>query len=244
MITLKQVKKYYRDGVGLEQVSLCFGPGEIVGILGENGAGKTTLMKAIMGLVYIDEGDILVDEKPVSHRTYHDLAFISEECSLFADLNAREHEAFFAANFPRFDKARFAMLMDFFQLDEKKRVASYSKGQKAKLELAVGMSKGARYILMDEPFMGNDAFTRADFLKLLAGLLTPEQTLLISTHLLEEVEQFLTRAVFFQYGAVKGDFTMEELEGRGETLIQAANRLFGYDQARVARYLEQNGAED
>ena len=54
MITLKQVKKYYRDGVGLEQVSLCFGPGEIVGILGENGAGKTTLMKAIMGLVYID----------------------------------------------------------------------------------------------------------------------------------------------------------------------------------------------
>lgn len=95
--------------------------------------------------------------------------------------------------------------MDFFQLPLNKTIRSFSTGQKNQFEVILALSQGADYILMDEPFAGNDIFNREDFYKVLLGILEPTETILLSTHLLEEVQHFIGRAVLLHQGRIAGD---------------------------------------
>ena len=92
---------------------------------------------------------------------------------------------------------------------------------------------------MDEPFVGNDIFNREDFYKVLLGILEPEETILLSTHLLEEVDKFVGRAVLLRQGRVIGDVTMVELEEQSKTLMDYVKEVYGYRPDRVERALEE-----
>ncbi|PHV70477.1 multidrug ABC transporter ATP-binding protein [Sporanaerobium hydrogeniformans] len=234
MIELKEATYNYRESVGIMKVNLKLQKGQIIGVFGENGAGKTTLLKCIGGLLDLQRGEVLVDGEPIHPATYENLAFISEEGSLINDFTIEEHKRFFMSCFKRFNEERFEKLIDFFQLDRKKKLKAFSKGQKAKLEIAVGFSKGAKYILMDEPFLGNDVFTRSDFLGVMASFIEEGDIIVIATHLLNEIEHFIDRAIFLKFGRVIGDYSNEELEARGGNLTQVAKELFNYDISRMS----------
>jgi len=105
-----------------------------------------------------------------------------------------------------------------------------SRGQKSKVEIAAGFSKGAKYILMDEPFLGNDMFTRHDFLKLMISSLRGEETILISTHLINEIENFVDRIVILQMGRIKADFYMDDMKETGKSLKEVLMETTGYDE--------------
>jgi ABC-type multidrug transport system ATPase subunit len=127
--------------------------------------------------------------------------------------------------------------MEFFQLPKKKALKSFSVGQQNQFEVIMALSQGADYILMDEPFSGNDVFNREDFYKVLLGILEPNETILLSTHLLEEVEKFIDRAVLIHQGKLVGDKLMEELEDEGKTLMSFVKETYHYRQDRVSRAL-------
>ena len=157
MLEVSHVSKKYRGcQQALEDVSLSVGPGEIVGIFGPNGAGKTTLLKCILGLLRYGFGSVTLDGQPITPKNIARLSFATCEHSFFPGLTAAGHRDFCAEHFPAFRAGRFQMLMDFFRLPEKRALRGFSTGQKNQFEVILALCQGADYILMDEPFAGND----------------------------------------------------------------------------------------
>ena len=135
--------------------------------------------------------------------------------------------------------------MDFFALPKSKPIRSFSTGQKNQFEVIMALSQGADYILMDEPFAGNDVFNREDFYKVLLGILEPHETVILSTHLIEEVTGFIGRAVLLHKGQIAGDVQTTELDEQGKTLMDYVKETYSYQSARVSRALtELTGKED
>lgn len=236
MIELHDVTKRYGTKLALDQVSLTLGPGELVGLFGENGAGKTTLIKCILGLLHCS-GTVTLDGEAVSRKNLHRLSFATCEHSFFPRLTAEDHRAFYQMHFPAFRDKRFRALMEFFELPMGKALRHFSTGQQNQFEVILALCQGADYILMDEPFAGNDVFNREDFYKLLLGILEPTETVLLSTHLLEEVERFIGRAVLLRQGKIVGDASMSDLEESGKALMTYVKETYHYRPDRVSKAL-------
>ncbi|WP_291256892.1 ATP-binding cassette domain-containing protein [Flavonifractor sp.] len=230
-------KSYWGANRALDSVSLSVGPGEIVGLFGANGAGKTTLLKCALGLLRYT-GSVTLDGEPITHRNIARLSFATCEHSFFPALTPAAHREFYREHFPTFREKRFDALMDFFALPLHRRARGFSTGQKNQLEVTLALSQGADYILMDEPFAGNDVFNREDFYRLLLGLLEPGETIVLSTHLLEEVQHFISRAVLLDRGTIAGDVTTGALEERGESLMDFVKSSLHYRGDRVLKTLE------
>ena len=244
MLELSNIKKVYTGGkVAVDNVSLTLEPGQIVGLFGENGAGKTTLMKCILKLLRY-QGEITLDGEPVTPKNITRLSFATNEHSFFPTLTAWSHREFYAEHFPKFNPKRFDALMEFFELPKTRPVGKLSTGQKNQFEVILAVSQGADYILMDEPFAGNDVFNREDFYKVLLGILEPHETILLSTHLLEEVEPIISRAVLMHKGQIIGDVTMDELEEQGQSLMQYVKQRYNYRNDRVGKALRELTGEE
>ena len=234
MLELKNITKTYGKKTALEDVSVAFGPGQIVGLFGENGAGKTTLMKCILGLTGY-KGDVTLDGERIGCGNIARLSFATCEHSFFPRLSPQAHREFYREHFPEFNDKRFETLMDFFGLPGDKALKSFSVGMQNQFEVVLALSQGADYILMDEPFAGNDIFNREDFYKVLLGILTERETVILSTHLLEEVKDFISRAVLLREGRIVGDHTTEELEDAGEDLMSCIKRTYDYRGDRIRK---------
>lgn len=243
MIELKNVSKNYGKRQAVRDVSLTIGSGEIVGLFGENGAGKSTLIKCILGLLKY-EGTITLDGEPISRKNIDRLSFATSEHSFFPALSPEGHADFYAEHFPRFDRKRFDVLMDFFELQRKGAPSKLSTGQKNQFEVVLALSQGADYILMDEPFSGNDVFNREDFYKVLLGIMEPNETVILSTHLIEEVEGFIGRALLIHKGRLVGDVQMSELEETGEGLIDFVKRNYGYRAERIRKAISELSGDE
>ena len=244
MLEINHVSKKYGAKEALHDVSLTLPRGQIVGLFGENGAGKTTLMKCVLGLVK-HEGAVTLDGAAIDRTNIDRLSFATCEHSFFPALTPAAHRDFCAAHFPRFNDKRFQSLMDFFSLPMDKKLRSFSAGMQNQFEVIMALSQGADYILMDEPFAGNDVFNREDFYKVLLGILEEHETVLLSTHLLEEVQHFISRAVLIRKGELVGDCTIEALEEQGKDLMTYVKETYQYQSDRVSRVLcDVNGEEE
>ena len=226
MLEIKDVTKLYSGRRGIASVDLAVGPGEIVGLFGENGAGKTTLLKCILGY-FKYHGEITLDGAPINTKNIDRLAFATCEHSFFPNMSPADHKVFYQMNFPKFNERRFEGLMEFFELPKNR-----------------ALSQGADYILMDEPFAGNDVFNREDFYKVLLGILEPNETIILSTHLLEEVESFIGRAVLLRKGKIVGDVTTDELEESGRSLMDFVKQTYHYETDRVIKALSKMTDEE
>lgn len=230
MIEVKNLRKTYRKHgaeVGLLGADFTLPEGQIVGILGENGAGKTTLLRSMAGLLPA-KGEALFDGKPAAAQ-YERISYITGEGSYYPTLTAAEYGAMLADLNPAFDEVRYREFLDFFSLSGRDVIGHLSTGQKARVELAAGFAKHADYYLMDEPFLGKDPFTRKDFLKLMSGTLRGGETILLTTHYLEDVEHFLDRAIIVHAGRIAEDVLVEELHEAGDTLLTRMAKACGWD---------------
>lgn len=237
MFSIMGAAKYYKQTTALNGLSFSLDKGDVVGLFGENGAGKTTLLKALMGLCSLNSGYVTLDGTPLTAKSYERLSFITEEGSFFPNMTPLAHGEFYDGMFPCFKTDRFLKLLEFFELPEKKAHA-LSRGQRMKLDIAVGMSRGADFILMDEPFLGKDIFTRRDFLQLMITMLEPDEGVVIATHQIKEIEMFITRAVVMKEGKIVADEPLDVLSAKGENLLSLIGRVCEYDEKRVMRFME------
>lgn len=244
MLELNHIRKVYPGGtVALADVSLALPRGEIVGLFGENGAGKSTLMKSVFGFLH-HEGEVLLDGEKLTKKNIARISFATCEHSFFPDLTAKGHAEFYKEHFETFSEKRFQGLMEFFELPQHKPVRTFSTGQKNQFEVILALCQGADYILMDEPFAGNDVFNREDFYKVLLGILEPHETVLLSTHLIEEVSGFIGRAVLLRKGSIVGDISMEELEEQGKTLMDYIKETYHYRADRIGQAVQNINGEE
>lgn len=243
MVEVKNVKFSYVswDDYTLKDISFTVPDGQIVGVLGANGVGKTTLLKLLSGLLQPrknEEGEsgIFFDGKTIE-ETYGDIAFISEAGSYFKELTPMQFGEFLQHFYPNFDMEYYKKLLSFFQL-ENKPIKQMSKGQKAKAEVAAGMAKKTKYIIMDEPFIGKDMFTRQDFMQALAGSLTGEETIFITTHEIDEIENFIDRALILKDNTIAADVMMDDLRQEGKSLTGLLKEVSGYQDGGFTALLE------
>ena len=243
MIEINNLSKSYGKKAALMDVSLTVPQGEILGLFGENGAGKTTLLKCVLGYLK-HQGTVTLDDAPITRQNIHRLSFATCEHSFFPALSPAGHRDFYQMHFPRWREKRFQGLMDFFELPMDRPAGKLSTGQKNQLEVILALCQGADYILMDEPFAGNDIFNREDFYKVLLGILEPTETVILSTHLLEEVEHFIGRAVLLRQGHIVGDVTTGELEDSGRSLMDYVKETYHYRSDRVRKALSELTGEE
>jgi len=238
MIVIKDLAKSYASKLALNGVSLELPRGQIIGLFGENGAGKTTMMKCILGFIGY-QGEITLDGAPIDRKNIEKISFATSEHSFFPNLSPAEHRIFYKEHFPGFNDKRFSALMEFFELPMNRCLKNFSTGQKNQFEVIMSLCQGADYILMDEPFAGNDIFNREDFYKVLLGILEPHETVLLSTHLIEEVSNFIGRAILIHRGRILGDVTADELEEEGKTLMDYVKEVYNYRADRVSKALSE-----
>ncbi|MBE6551512.1 MAG: ABC transporter ATP-binding protein [Ruminococcaceae bacterium] len=236
MLEIKNLSKTYNLRPALENVSLSIPRGEIIGLFGENGAGKTTLMKSIFNFIPYD-GEITLDGEKITRKNIAKLSYATNEHSFFPNLSPKAHMEFYKEHFESFSEKRYKGLMDFFDLPDHKLLKNFSTGQKNQFEVIMALSQGADYILMDEPFAGNDIFNREDFYKVLLGILEPNETVMLSTHLIEEVSEFIGRAVLIRRGKIVGDVYMSDLEDSGKDLMTYIKETYHYRADRVSKAL-------
>ena len=242
MIKIEHLTKYYAGHPAIRDLSLTLPRGEIVGLFGENGAGKTTLIKSILCL-HSFHGNITLDGEPITRKNIAKLSFATSEHSFFPNLTPAGHRDFYKEHFDGFSEKRFYGLMKFFELPMHKTLRQFSMGQKNQFEVILALSQGADYILLDEPFAGNDVFNREDFYKVLLGILEPHETVILSTHLIEEVSDFIGRAVLIRRGRIIANVSASDLEDEGKTLMSFIKETYNYRADRVSRALDDISGE-
>ena len=239
MIEVQNLQKTYRSHgqtVGLLGADFTVPEGQIVGILGENGAGKTTLLRAVAGLLS-HKGTALLDGKPAGAQPER-ISYITGEGSYYPSLTVGEYGQLLTDLHPAFDPARYAKFLEFFALHSADTISHLSTGQKARVELAAGFAKRVPYYLMDEPFLGKDPFTRRDFIKLMSATLHGEETILISTHYIEDVDHFLDRALILHEGRIAEDLLLDTLPP-GDTLLNHMAAACHWDPKRYLDFKEE-----
>lgn len=238
MIEVKNVSKKYKDKLALSNCNIQIPKGQIVGLFGANGAGKTTLMKCIMGFLTFD-GAITLDGKKINGNNISRLSYATGDHSFFPSITAEDHRIFYKMQFPGFNENRYDALMEFFELPTKKRISEFSLGQQNQFEVVLAISQGAEYVFMDEPFAGNDVFNREDFYEVLMRVVGEDETVIISTHLIEEIADYIDRAVLIRKGQIIDDLSVKEIEESGRTLIEIVKEKYDYRADRIKAAVDQ-----
>lgn len=238
MIEIKNVSKTYKDKAALSDCSLQIPKGQVIGLFGANGAGKTTLMKCVLGFLTFD-GEITLDGEKIDRYNIDKLAFATGDHSFFPSLTADDHKIFYMMHFPKFNEKRYDALMEFFELPARKKISEFSLGMQNQFEVVLAISRGAEYVFMDEPFAGNDVFNREDFYKVLVSVLNEDESVIISTHLIEEIADYITRAVLIRKGKIIDDLSVAEIEASGKSLIEIVKKRYDYRADRIQKAVEQ-----
>lgn len=244
MLEITNLSKFYLSGKrAVKNLSVTLEPGQIIGLFGENGAGKTTFMKSVLHLL-THSGQVMLDGERITNRNIARLSFGTCEHSFFPYLSIQDHRSFLEEHFERFNGKRFDTLVAFFDLPQHRPIRLFSTGQKNQFEVILAVSQGADYIFLDEPFAGNDIFNREDFYKVLLGILESHETLLLSTHLIEEVEPIINRVLLMRKGQLIGDITTDQLEEQGLSLMQYVKQACHYQAGQVANVLQALNGEE
>lgn len=176
--------------------------GGIVGLLGPNGSGKTTLIKLLTGLLTPTSGNVKVAGKPVGVETKSVVSYLSDAHALNNDYTVMQEIEYFADFFSDFDREKALRMMVELGVDDKKKVKTLSKGTKEKLALLLTLSRNARLYILDEPIAGVDPAARDYILKTILANKAENATVLMSTHLISEIEEYFDYIVFLKQGNV------------------------------------------
>ena len=222
IVELNSVTKKYFNQLALSEVSLSLPKGKIIGIVGPNGSGKSTMLKIMAGLVRPISGSVIVNGKNVNRQIASEVAYLSELDVLYSFYTVEETISFNAGLFVDFDLAKAREMLSFMQLDAGKKVKELSKGNRGRLKIILTLARKVPLILMDEPLSGLDPLVRDSIIKSLISYLDLEQqTVIMSTHEVSEVEPILDTVVAMQSGQVCGVAEVDEIRGtHGQSLVE------------------------
>ena len=202
VLRVENVKKSFDKKEIIKGISFNIESGKIVGLLGKNGSGKTTIIKMINDLLTIDEGEILVDGNKIGVETKKVISYLPERSYLEGNERVIDIINLFKDFYTDFDEQKALSLLKELDLDVNQRLPKMSKGMKEKVQLILVMSRKARLYLLDEPIGGVDPATRDYILETIIRNYNPEAAVVISTHLIADVEQVLDDVIFINQGKI------------------------------------------
>lgn len=227
MIEVKHVKKKYKKVKALDDVSFNIEEGKITCILGVNGVGKSTILKVIAGLVKPNSGEILIDGEKFSQQTYNKLAFVTDIDIHFNHLNIKETFDLMKLFYKNWDEDRAYEMLSMFSLTDDKKISQLSKGNKARVKIIIGFAQRAKYILLDEPFSGIDIFKREEFINAMLTLMEDDESIVITTHEIGEIEQIVDDVIILNKGKIEQIFNAEEVrQNEGKSILDKMREVY------------------
>jgi len=184
----------------LDDVSFAIQPGRIVGLLGPNGSGKTTLIKLATGLLVPTEGEILINDQAPGPETKGMVAYLPERPSLPQWMTVKGLQDFYEDFFPDFRREVSGEMLDRLEISPKRKYKQLSKGTREKVQLILTMSRKAQLYLLDEPIGGVDPAARDYILDTIIRGYDPESSVILSTHLIADIERVLDDVIFLDRG--------------------------------------------
>ncbi len=221
-------KAYKKNHKVLNGFNLTVPAGRIVGLLGPNGCGKSTLIKLISGLLQPDSGEILVGGCSVGEQSKAMISYLPERTYFNGGMRVADMVAYFKDFYADFDTARAFKLLEDLHIDPQAKMKTLSKGTKEKVQLILVMSRNAKLYLLDEPIAGVDPAAREYILSTIVGNYNPDASIIITTHLISDVEQVLDDFVFLSFGgAVLKVGNAEEVRNEsGKSLDELFREVF------------------
>ena len=217
-IHIQHVNKFIGKQHVLKDISLSINDGEVIGLLGPNGAGKSTLMKIMVGVWDATSGEVQVPKS---------VGFLPEQNPLYEDMYVREYLRFFVGlrSKEQGAKNKDQLVEDLIErvgltAEANKRVGQLSKGYKQRVGLAQAMIGNPELLILDEPTTGLDPNQLEDIRALIREM-GKDRTVILSTHILQEVKQMCTRVIIINHGEIKVDKPISEIEDLEETFKQA-----------------------
>lgn len=211
IIEIKDLTKKYGGTIAINNIDLNIKKGKIIGILGPNGSGKTTLIKLLTGLLHPTNGEIKIDGHLPSVYTKSIISYLPDRNALYNWMKIDDAIKLFMDFYEDFDGKKADSLLEFMKLDRTMKVSELSKGMKEKLNLTLVLARKAKVFIMDEPIAGVDPVARDQILKAIIDNYEENSTMIITTHLVKDMENIFDELVFIGDGEIV-------LQGDAETL--------------------------
>ncbi len=220
-------KKFSNDHYALLDTNLVLEGGQIIGLLGPNGSGKTTLIKLINGLLTPTSGTILVDGKKPSSETKKIVSYLPDCNYLNGKMTVEKIIDQFTDFYGDFDDKRAYEMLVQLNIDPFQKINTFSKGTKEKIQLILVMSRNADLYVLDEPIGGVDPTARDYIIHTILTNYNPEATIIITTHLIADIEDILDRVVFIRNGAILVNASTENIHTEKEmTVMELYKEVF------------------
>jgi ABC-2 type transport system ATP-binding protein len=219
MISKKYFKKKSLDGININ-----IEKGKIVGLLGPNGSGKTSFLKLISGLIRPSEGSIKICNTEIGYKTKELVTYLPDSDFLYPWMKISDAKKVYSTFFSDFDSAKFDELLDFMKLEHNMNVKNLSRGMMGKLSLALTLARDAKLIILDEPLNGVDPIAREQILGAIIKGFSFESSIIISSHLINEVERILDEVYFLKEGKIVLSGNTEDIRIEKEMTLDEVYR--------------------
>ena len=227
LLSVNGLTKYYRSFPSLTDFSITLTDGKIVALLGPNGSGKTTLLKIIAGLLTPNAGSVSILGCPPGVESRGLVAYLPDRISVPGWMNSAQAVSYFDDFFPDFNRAKAEEMLSDLGIPMEKPLGKLSKGMREKVQLSLVMSRAAKLYLLDEPISGVDPAAREYILRTILTCHAPDSTVLISTHLIADVEEVVDEFVFIRDGRLLCYDNADEARKReGKTLDEMFREAF------------------
>lgn len=227
VLECKDLSKHYGNAPALNHVNLAVEPGRIVGLLGPNGSGKTTLIKLANGLLTPSKGEVLVCDMAPGKESHESVSYLSERTCIPTWMSVKQLLDFYGDFYRDFNRKAAEEMLAHLNIRLTQRIKQMSKGTREKVQLIMVMSRAAKLYLLDEPIGGVDPATRDYILSTIIGNYNPEAAVIISTHLIADVEKVLDEVIFINQGQVVLQSSVDEIrEEKGMSVDALFREVF------------------
>lgn len=227
MLQCNNVTKKYIKMTAVNDISIEFAPGRIYAMLGSNGSGKTTLMKMIAGLVKPTSGSITLSGAPVGIETKKHIAYMPTESYFYSYMTCKDIGKYYSDFFEDFSIEQFYNYLSKMNLTPDMKASKMSSGMMAKLKLAVTLSRNASVIMLDEPLNGVDIIAREQLVNFITQKASPDNIIIMSSHLVDELETIIDYAVFVKNGIIVSHGEAESLRAStGMSIVDQYKQIY------------------
>lgn len=227
MLKCENLRKTYFNKTAVDDISVTIEKGKIYALLGPNGSGKTTFMKMVAGLVKPTGGEILYKDAPIGIASKNEIAYMSTEPYFYSFMTVGGVGKYYSEFFSDFDMDLFKSLLAEMELDAEEKVTHLSSGMAAKLKVAVTIARKAKLYLLDEPLNGIDLIARGHIIKAVLRAAGENSTIVISSHLVDELEAIVDSVIFIKNGrSVIADDAEKIREQRGKSIVELYKEVY------------------
>lgn len=226
LLECKDLTKCYGKKTAIDHINLAIESGHIIGLLGPNGSGKTTLIKMINGLLAPTSGLIFMQQNPIGAESKKHISYLPDHTYLNMNERVRDIIRYFSDFYEDFDEKRAYDMLGKLQIDASDRLKTMSKGTKEKVQLILVMSRHADLYILDEPIAGVDPAARDFILNIILSNYEPEASILISTHLITDIENILDEVIFIDHGQIRLTASVDDIRMNNGKSVDALFRRY------------------